>query len=257
VFEQAGVRLHLSGKNVAVGQNAHGILPQTNSLQKNLTNGTDQLAYKPVGMSKTSATDNLPETKRRLLDATMQLMLRQGFSATTVDQICAGADLTKGSFFHYFDSKDEIGEEVLDHFFEQQQQQFAGARFNALADPLEKLHGLLDFIIEGVRSMPQMPGCLIGNFAQELAHTHPRIRSQCDDKFTRFSQLIQTMLREAKAKYCPKAGFDPEGVSLMFVSLLQGSMLLVKARQDKALLAENLEHFRSYVDMLFGKSRRR
>jgi TetR/AcrR family transcriptional regulator, transcriptional repressor for nem operon len=207
-------------------------------------------------MSKKTAAIELPDTKRRLLDATMQLMLRQGFSATTVDQICAAADLTKGGFFHYFKSKDEIGEAVLDHFFERQQQQFAGAKFNALADPLEKLHGLLDFIIESVRGTSKMPGCLMGNFAQELAHTHPRIRSQCDDKFTRFAQSIQTMLREAKSKYCPKAGFDPEGVSLMFVSLLQGSLLLAKARQDKALLAENLEHFRDYVDTLFGKSRR-
>jgi TetR/AcrR family transcriptional repressor of nem operon len=208
-------------------------------------------------MSKTPATTEMPDTKRKLLDAAMQLMLRQGFSATTVDQVCAEADLTKGSFFHYFKSKDEIGEAVLDHFFARQQQQFGEAKFNTLTDPLEKLHGLLDFITESVRGTSKTPGCLLGNFAQELAHTHPRIRAQSDDKFTRFAQSIQTMLREAKAKYCPKASFDPVGVAVMFVSLLQGSMLVAKARQDKALMVENLEHFRSYVETLFGKSRRR
>ena len=207
-------------------------------------------------MPKTSVTIELPDTKRRLLDAAMHLMLRQGFSATTVDEICAEADLTKGSFFHYFKSKDEIGEDVLEYFSTRKQQQFAGAKFNALADPLEKLHGLLDFIIESGRGATQVQGCLCGNFAQELAHTHPRIRAQCDVNFTSFAQSIQTMLREAKAKYCPKAGFDPEGVSLMFVSLLQGSMLLAKARKDKALLAENIKHFRDYIDTLFGGPRR-
>jgi TetR/AcrR family transcriptional repressor of nem operon len=183
-------------------------------------------------------------------------MLRQGFSATTVDQICAGADLTKGSFFHYFKSKEEIGEEVLDYFFARQQQQFAGAKFNALADPLEKLHGLLDFITESVRGATRVQGCLMGNLAQELSHTHPRIRARCAEKFTRFAQSIETILCAAKEKHCPKAGFDPAGVSLMFVSLMQGSLLLAKAQQDHALLADNLKHFRRYVDTLFTKAKR-
>lgn len=201
-------------------------------------------------------TQTLPETKRRLLDAAMQLMLRQGFSATTVDQICGEADLTKGSFFHYFTSKDELGEAVLDHFCAGQQQQFAGAKFNQLEDPLDKLHGLIDFICEKARDRSQTPGCLMGNFTQELALTHPRMRLRCEDKFAGFAGHIQAMLCEAKAKYGQKADFDPESVALMFVSLLQGSMLLAKARQDNNLLVKNLEHFRSYIDALFVKTRR-
>jgi len=55
-------------------------------------------------------------TKTRLLDAAERLMLAKGFSATTVDDICETAKLTKGSFFHYFESKDELGEELLEHF---------------------------------------------------------------------------------------------------------------------------------------------
>jgi TetR/AcrR family transcriptional repressor of nem operon len=206
-------------------------------------------------MSKAEATSEMPDTKRRLLDATMKLMLKQGFTATTVDQICAEADLTKGSFFHYFKTKDEIGEGTLDHFYSRQQQQFAGAKFVKLADPLEKIHGLLDFVIQSMKS-PQTQSCLCGNLAQELAHTHPRFRASCDEKFSGFAKFIQTALREAKAKHRPKTEFDPESVSLMLVSLMQGSILLAKTMQDAKLIAHNLEHFRSYVDTLFGRARR-
>src|SRR5436190_6027470 len=94
----------------------------------------------------------MPEKKRRLIEAAIRLMLRQGFSATTVDQVCAEAGLTKGSFFHYFKSKDEVGEDVLDYFFEQQQQQFAGAKFSTLCDTLEKLHAAQDNTHESLRS---------------------------------------------------------------------------------------------------------
>ena len=196
----------------------------------------------------------MSDTKRRLLDAAVQLMLRQGFTATTVDEICAEADLTKGSFFHYFKTKEEIGEGALDHFFSRQQQHFAEAEFVRFADPLERIHGLLDFIIQTMKG-PQMQNCLCGNLAQELAHTHPRFRASCNEKFSGFAKFIQATLREARAKYKPKADFDPESVSLMFVSLMQGSILLAKTMQDAKLMAHNLEHFRSYVDTLFARTR--
>jgi TetR/AcrR family transcriptional repressor of nem operon len=206
-------------------------------------------------MSKTEATSEMPDTKRRLLEAAMSLMLRQGFTATTVDQICAEADLTKGSFFHYFKTKDEIGEGALDYFYSRQQQQFAEAEFVRLADPLEKIHGLLDFLIKSMKG-PQMQSCLCGNLAQELAHTNPRFRASCDEKFSGFAKFIQTTLREAKVKHKANVDFNPESVSLMFVSLMQGSILLAKTMQDGKLIAHNLEHFRSYVDTLFGKTRK-
>jgi len=198
----------------------------------------------------------MPETKRRLLDATVGLMLRQGFTATTVDQICAGAGLTKGSFFHYFESKEAIGEAVLDHYYARQQEKLAAAGLNEVSDPLERLHTLLEFLGASVRDTAEVQGCLMGNLAQELAVTHPRIRSRCDEKFSNFARWIQELLTQAKAKRCPRAVFDPAGVALLFVSLMQGSLLLAKARQDKALLGENLDHFRRYVDSLFVKPAR-
>ena len=207
-------------------------------------------------MSKSTLITELPDTKRRLLDAAVQLMWRQGFSATTVDAICDEAKLTKGSFFHYFKSKEEIGEGALEHYYERQKTLFAQSPFNRLDDPLERLYGILDFIGQTACGSGQTQGCLMGNLTQELALTHPRIRAACEEKFANFAGLIQAMLREVKAKHCPKAAFDPESVATLFVSLMQGSMLLAKARQDKSLLTENLEHFRRYVDILFGKTRR-
>src|SRR5689334_24216214 len=56
-------------------------------------------------------------TKEKLLDAAQQLMLSKGFPATTVDEICDTAGFTKGSFFHYFESKEQLGKEVLNRFY--------------------------------------------------------------------------------------------------------------------------------------------
>ena len=54
-----------------------------------------------------------PSTKNKLLDASMELMRRQGFHATTVDDICAAAGVTKGGFFHYFKNKEDIAKATI------------------------------------------------------------------------------------------------------------------------------------------------
>jgi TetR/AcrR family transcriptional repressor of nem operon len=198
-------------------------------------------------------TGAMPDTKRKLLDAAMRLMLRQGFTATTVDQVCAEAKLTKGSFFHYFKSKDEIGEAALEHFCAIQQSRFAKGAFNKMADPLERMNGFIDCIIEVGRSPEMAQGCLVGSLTQELALTHPKIRCQCETSFNNLAGFFSKTLQEAKKKYRPKVDFDPESVATLFVSLLQGSILLAKARRDPALIPDNANHFRTYVAGLFGK----
>ncbi|MGH2670894.1 MAG: TetR/AcrR family transcriptional regulator, partial [bacterium] len=57
-----------------------------------------------------------PPSKARLLDAAERLMLAKGFEATTVDEICGAAKLTKGGFFHYFHSKEDLGRQLLERF---------------------------------------------------------------------------------------------------------------------------------------------
>jgi len=69
-------------------------------------------------MSKQTQTNRLPETKRKLVDAGVNLMRRRGFNATTVDDICAAAGVTKGAFFHYFKSKDDLATAAVIRFHE-------------------------------------------------------------------------------------------------------------------------------------------
>jgi TetR/AcrR family transcriptional repressor of nem operon len=45
----------------------------------------------------------------KLLDAALSVIRTKGYSATSVDELCAAAGVTKGAFFHYFKSKDELG----------------------------------------------------------------------------------------------------------------------------------------------------
>jgi TetR/AcrR family transcriptional repressor of nem operon len=199
--------------------------------------------------------NQLPETKRKLLDAGLNLMRLRGFNATTVDDICAKAGVTKGGFFHYFKTKDDLAAAAVTRFHELKARQFADAPFSQLDDPLDRVFGRLDFAEEaagGTKGLTK--GCLVGMLAQELSFTNSDLRALCQEKFERIARTFETDLAEAKAVYAPKAGFDPKSIAMLYLSIVQGSLMLAKASESNRVLIENIEGFRAYLGTLFGRS---
>src|SRR5262249_48419396 len=91
-------------------------------------------------------------TRQKLLDAGEELMLAKGYTATSVDEVCEKAGLTKGSFFHYFEGKEHLGRLVAQRYYSCWQQKAQSAPFRQKKDPLDRLFGVVDFFIESSRS---------------------------------------------------------------------------------------------------------
>jgi TetR/AcrR family transcriptional repressor of nem operon len=210
-------------------------------------------------MLKRTESIQVPETKRKLVDAGVALMRQRGFNATTVDDICAEAGVTKGGFFHYFKSKDDLAAAALARFGQMKEQQFAEAPFRRMADPLERVFGRLDFAKKSpaeAQSASRTWGCLIGMFAQELSFTNAPLRGLCQEQFAQIAKDFEADLAQAKALYAPRAAFDPKNIAMLYVSIVQGSLILAKASSNRGVLVENIEQFRSYLESLFGQRRR-
>ncbi|HVU37684.1 MAG TPA: TetR/AcrR family transcriptional regulator [Opitutales bacterium] len=203
-------------------------------------------------MSVETAQSAIPETKGRLLDAAMRLMQAQGFTATSVDEICEAAGLTKGSFFHYFESKEDLAKAAVERYFQRQREMFANAPYRQKADPLERVLARFDFF-SAMAGSPNAPkGCLLGTFAQELSATHPEIRALCQGMFETGQKEFARDLAEAKKAHPPVVKFDPESVARLWLSIVQGSMILAKTSQSMEPFVENLRHLRRYIEHLFG-----
>jgi TetR/AcrR family transcriptional regulator, transcriptional repressor for nem operon len=187
----------------------------------------------------------------KLLEAAQRLMLGKGFPATTVEEICAAAGVTKGSFFHYFAGKEEIGAAVLEHFVTGRMQAVHGAPCSRWRDPLKRVYGYVDFMIKLSREPSAQLSCLLGNFAQELSDTHPKLRAQCARHFDQWAQTIKRDLDAAKARYAPKAAFDTHSLAEHFIAVLEGALILVKAKQDRKILEQQLRHYKNYLQSLF------
>lgn len=192
-------------------------------------------------------------TKEKLLDAAQQLMLAKGFAATTVDEICETAGLTKGSFFHYFESKEHLGKAVLDRYVSAMFQAIQHAPFLKKRDPLRRVYGYVDFVIQISKDPSVQNGCLLGTFAQELSDTHPEIRSLCAQHFGLWTEAFKRDLDAAKAKYAQRATLDTQGLAEHFIAVLEGSLILAKAKQEPDVIEKNLAHFKRYLKSLFRR----
>jgi TetR/AcrR family transcriptional repressor of nem operon len=192
-------------------------------------------------------------TRNKLLDAAQELMLAKGYVATSVDDVCQAAGLTKGSFFHYFPSKEDLGIAVAQSFYELKRQAFEAAPFHRLDDPLDRVLGHVDFLIERVRGPMASKGCLLGTFVQELAQTHPNIRATCAACFEESIAYLARELEQARDKHAPQATWDARSLADHLVAVIQGAIILAKARQDTRVMQESLEHFKRYLQAVFGR----
>jgi len=202
--------------------------------------------------TKAKISRNPAETRRKLVEATLGLMLRQGFAGTTVDQICEEAGVTKGSFFHHFESKEAIGRAALDTFAEFGTMIYSPSWNDPTVDPLEQLYRHLDIMIDIALRPGDSTSCMVGMFSQELSATRSDFRDACRDHLIIWTSRVAKMLVDAKVLHPPKVDFDPEAVAWMLNSLWQGSMLIAKTRKSPEMIVSNIRHGRAYVDSLFG-----
>jgi TetR/AcrR family transcriptional repressor of nem operon len=202
---------------------------------------------------KTTTQKKATPTREKLLEAALGLMLENGYSATGVDDVCRAAKVTKGSFFHYFKTKEELGKSVLDHFWRMMQAGAAQSPHLQKEDPLERVLGWMDLVSERSREARTMKGCLLGTFAQELAQTHESIRKECDAKFCEWTGRLQKDLDDAVALHRPKGPIETASLADHLVASLEGAIILAKTRGDGRPIRETMDHLRAYVRSLFGR----
>ena len=199
-------------------------------------------------MSKATAS---LETRNKLLDAAMHVIRLRGYSATTVDDVCQAAGVTKGSFFHHFDSKEALGVAATHHFAAMADRVFGDAPYRKLADPMDRVLGYIDFRAAILRGKICDYTCLLGTMVQEVYDSNPAIRAACEKHMKEHIADIAKDVLAAKARCAPRAKWSAEGVAFHIQAVLQGSFVYAKATQSSDVAVESLSHLRRYVQMLF------
>ncbi|WP_151634348.1 TetR/AcrR family transcriptional regulator [Noviherbaspirillum aerium] len=191
-------------------------------------------------------------TRTKLLDAARDLIRGKGYAATTVDDICSAAGVTKGSFFHHFANKEQLGVAAIEHFGSMAEAFFANAPFKALPDPRDRVLGYVDFRAALLNGEIAQYTCLMGTSVQEVYATHPEIRAACDAGMSAHVAELERDIEEARRLYAPEAEWTSKSVGYFIQSVLQGAFIFVKAKQGPEVALESLAHLKRYLQTLFG-----
>jgi TetR/AcrR family transcriptional repressor of nem operon len=204
-------------------------------------------------MVRDMATRTHHESKAKLLDAALNAIRAKGYAATTVDDICHAAGVTKGSFFHHFKSKDDLALSAAAYWGEMTEGFFASAPYHQSKDPLERLLGYVDFRAEILRGDLPDYTCLLGTLVQETYATHPDIRAACEEGLSSHIAILTRDVEAAKQLHVPGATWSATSVGYFIQSVLQGAFIFAKAKQGPAVVRESLAHLRRYLELIFNR----
>jgi TetR/AcrR family transcriptional repressor of nem operon len=194
--------------------------------------------------------------RQKLIDAALTAIRTKGYAATSVDELCARAGVTKGAFFHHFASKNELAVAAADHWSRATGAMFAQAPYHKHKGALDRVLGYLDFrkaLLKG--RVPEFT-CLVGTMVQETYETDPDIRAACDATISAHAATLEPDIAEAMKKYGVK-GISAAGLALHTQAVLQGAFILAKAKGGAAVAADSVDHLRRYIELLFQPRQRK
>ena len=191
-------------------------------------------------------------SKIKLLDAALDVVRAKGYSATRIDDVCAAAGVTKGSFFHHFKSKEDLALAAARRWTEVTEALFAAAPYRQLEDPLQRVLGYVAFrksILQG--RLPEFT-CFAGTTLQEVFDSHPEIREACAACICAHAATLEDDIAAAKRRNGGAGSWTPESLALHIQGVLQGAFILAKAKQGPEAAAASIDHLQRYLELLFA-----
>jgi TetR/AcrR family transcriptional repressor of nem operon len=190
-------------------------------------------------------------SKARLLDAAIKVVRTKGYNATRIEDVCAEAGVTKGSFFHHFKTKDDLALAAIEHWKASSGDLFANAPYHHAADPLDRILAYVDFrktILTG--ELPEFT-CFAGTMVQETYATNPQLRAACESSICGHAKTLEADFEAAMRKYGVTDEVTAGSLARHTQCVIQGAFILAKATGSAAIAAESIDHLRRYLTLLF------
>jgi TetR/AcrR family transcriptional repressor of nem operon len=195
--------------------------------------------------------------RSKLLEAAFSTIREKGYAATSVDELCARAGVTKGAFFHHFPSKNSLAVAATNRWTELCTALFDAAPYHRFDDPLDRILGYLDFRKSMLRGEVAEFSCLAGTMLQEVYETHPDIRHACGESIGSHAAQVAPDIADAMKRYGVRAPWTAESLALHTQAVLQGAFILAKAKGSAAVVVASIDHLRRYIELLFRRPGRK
>jgi len=179
------------------------------------------------------------DTKQKILDTAAMLFYMQSYTAVGVATICKEAGVSKGSFFHFFNSKQDLALAVLDQFSSHLGASLIADSIASSLPPLERLDRFIEMLYNTqktyVDETGHLPGCPFGNMAMEQATQDEVIRKKVAKCLAGLAQPLQRVVTDA-VKSGDLPAVDEQATADAMLSYIEGIQLIAKTRNDAEVI---------------------
>ena len=189
-------------------------------------------------------TDKGRATRDRVLDAATELVFEHGVAGTTLDDVRAAANVSKGQLYHYFADKGDLVHAVIDRTVEK----VLGAqpRLTNLST-WAAIAAWFDDLVQLQVDRHAIGGCPIGSLAGELAETDEQARTELAAGFDRWEAPLRQGLRQMQADGKLRRSADPARLATATLAAIQGGLVLTQTRRDPQQLRIALDAAYAYL----------
>ena len=183
--------------------------------------------YYPI-MSK----ERLSTNRTRIIQTAGEMLYRQGYNSTSVDDIAAAAGVSKSNFYYHFPSKEDLGLAVLAVRRDQLESLLRDTLDEPDTSPIVRLRRFVSALIERHETQLERRGCPLGNLVVEMTEHSERMRCFLSGVFSDLTADLARVIREAQAKHEVRSDTDADELALLLVQAIQGMHLVVKCGRD-------------------------
>lgn len=189
-------------------------------------------------------------TREAIVASAMRLMQIKGYHATALDDVLTESGVGKGSFYHYFESKEDLGYAILDAIVALFLAHTLEPCFSDPSEPpLTQVHCFLDRVVETQRARNCVGGCPMGNLASELSDVHEGFRARLAAVFSAWRARLTQALHEAQRRGDVAETCRPEAVAHFLVAALEGAILMTKLNRDITVMEQCAQEMKRYLDI--------
>jgi TetR/AcrR family transcriptional regulator, transcriptional repressor for nem operon len=185
---------------------------------------------------------NTSSTREHLLDIGLERLRATGYTATGVKEILDLAGVPKGSFYHYFPSKEAFAAEVFQLYAEGEARRSERILGDRKAAPLKRLRRYFEELVLVYGQSAVISGCLVGSLSLEVADHSPKLQKQIKAVFSIWQQGIGEVLLEAVERGDLPKSTQPDTLAEFLLNAYEGALIRMKAEKSDRPL-DNFLHF--------------
>ena len=181
-------------------------------------------------------------TREHLLEVGLRQLRATGYTATGVKEVLDLAQVPKGSFYHYFPSKEAFVGELFERYANGEGERAQRLLGDASVPPLKRLRAYFEELISVYGQPGEAAGCLIGAMSLEIADHIPKLQAQLQSMYAGWQSGIADVLRQAVKRGDLAKSTKPGPLAEFILNSYEGALVRMKAEQNSSPL-KNFLHF--------------